>query len=92
MTIARVFSNMSEFAAAVLNEIEGRSAGIHLRWRHAKVRRSITVREGMAMLCVLSKRRDERSGLQPLVFRCYPCICPVDLKKTLQIPVRIYKI
>jgi hypothetical protein len=54
---------MYEFAAAVLNETDGRSAGIHLSWRHAKVRRSITVREGMTILCTLSKRRDKRSGL-----------------------------
>jgi hypothetical protein len=69
---------MFEFAAAVVNEIDDRNAGIHLSWRHAKIRRSITVREGMAILCALSKRRDERSGLQPLLFRHYSGICPID--------------
>jgi hypothetical protein len=83
---------MFEYAAAVLNETDGRSAGIHLSWRHAKVRSNITVREGITILCTLSKRRDERSGLQPLLFRYYPCICPIHLKKTLKIPVRVGKI
>jgi hypothetical protein len=43
-----------------------------------KSEESITVREGMVILCALSKEMDERGGLWPLLFRYYPGICPVD--------------
>jgi hypothetical protein len=92
MLEAGVCWNMSELAAAVVNEIHSRSTGIHLHWRHGELRRSITVSERMAILCELSKGRYERSGLQPLLFRYYPGICPVDRGKTLNIPARICKI